>query len=79
MVVCACAVHRQGRTGIGWGHAELQRCCHGGAAAAERRRRRSGLCGDLDATTPSATGRAGPHGAHRGLGLTGEVAQGGRR
>jgi hypothetical protein len=77
--VCACAVHRQGRTGIGWGRAALQRYCHGGAAAAERRRRHSDLCSDLDATTSSATGRAGPRGAHQGLGLTGAAAQGGRR
>jgi hypothetical protein len=35
-VVCACAVHRQGRMGIRWGHAALQRCYHGGAQQEEQ-------------------------------------------
>jgi hypothetical protein len=37
--------------------------------------RRSGLCGDLSATRPSATGGAGPRGAHRGFGLGGTATR----
>jgi hypothetical protein len=36
-------------------------------------------CGDLAAMGPSATGKAGPRGAHRGLGPGGMAAQGCRR
>jgi hypothetical protein len=50
----------------------------GGAVAAERRRVWSGREGGLRPTEPSAIGRAGPRGAHRGLGSTREATQGGR-
>jgi hypothetical protein len=46
----------------------------GGAVAAEHRHVWSSREGGLRPTRPSAIGRAGPHGAHRGLGSTGEAA-----
>jgi hypothetical protein len=75
----ACAMRRQTQTGRCGGGAELQRALPGGAAAAEHWRAWSDRKGGLRPTGPSATGRAGPRGAHRGLRSTGEVAQGGRR
>jgi hypothetical protein len=75
----ACAVQRQAKIGRCGGGAELQRARPDGAAAAERWRAWSGCKGGLWPTGPSATGRGGCRGAHRGLELAGEVAQGGRR
>jgi hypothetical protein len=51
----------------------------GGAVAEERRRVWSSREGGLRPTGPSAIGRAGPRGAHRGLGSIGDAAQGGWR
>jgi hypothetical protein len=75
----ACAVQRQAETGRQGGGAELQRARPDGEAAVERRRAWSGHKGGLRSIGPSATGRAGPRGAHRGLRSTGEAAQGSRR
>jgi hypothetical protein len=75
----ACVVQRQAKTGRCGGGAELQRARPGGTATAERWRAWSGRKGGLRPTGPSATGRGGCRGAHRGLELAGEVAQGGRR
>jgi hypothetical protein len=73
--VCVCAVPRQGRIGIGWGRAELQRRCHGGAAA-EHRRWRSGLECGLRSMIASARGGEDRVDAHRRSELAGEAAQG---
>jgi hypothetical protein len=92
-VRACCSGHREGRKwgrararcedkpkqGVAVAVLSCRGACPGGAAAAEHRRAWSGHKGGLRPTGPSATGRAGPHGAHRGLGSTREVAQSGRR
>jgi hypothetical protein len=73
--VCVCAVPRQGRTGIGWGRAELQRRCHGGAAA-KHRQWRSGLGCGLRSMIASARGGEDRVDAHQRSELAGEATQG---
>jgi hypothetical protein len=75
----ACAVQRQAKTGRCGGGAVLQIARPGGAAAVERRRAVFRLQERLRSTTSNAKGAGEGAGAHRGLGLAGEAAQGGRR